>query len=72
MLIVQALNFDTFELNIYNSYGANLFTTTDPTIGWNGTYKERYVQEGTYVVTIFAVDVFGRVYNRNKNILLIK
>tara|TARA_Y100000991_G_scaffold212788_1_gene197471 strand:- start:5751 stop:8906 length:3156 start_codon:yes stop_codon:yes gene_type:complete len=67
-----ALNYDTFELNIYNSYGANLFTTTDPTIGWNGTYKERYVQEGTYVVTIFAVDVFGRVYNRNKNILLIK
>ena len=69
---VLALNYDTFELNIYNSYGANLFTTTDPTIGWNGTYKERYVQEGTYVVTIFAVDVFGRVYNRNKNILLIK
>tara|TARA_Y100001978_G_scaffold203506_1_gene230216 strand:- start:6619 stop:9774 length:3156 start_codon:yes stop_codon:yes gene_type:complete len=69
---VLALNYDKFELNIYNSYGANLFTTTDPTIGWNGTYKERYVQQGTYVVTIFAVDVFGRVYNRNKNILLIK
>ncbi len=69
---VLALNYDIFELNIYNSYGANLFTTTDPTIGWNGTYKERYVQEGTYVVTLFAVDVFGRVYNRNKNILLIK
>ena len=69
---VLALNYDIFELNIYNSYGTNLFTTTDPTIGWNGTYKERYVQEGTYVVTLFAVDVFGRVYNRNKNILLIK
>ena len=69
---VLALNYNTFELNIYNSYGTNLFSTTDPKIGWNGTYKGKYVQEGTYVVTIFAVDVFGRVYNRNKNILLIK
>ena len=68
---VQILNYDTFELNIYNSYGTKIFNTTDPKNGWNGTYKGRHVQEGTYVVTVFAVDVFGRVYNRNKNLLLI-
>ena len=57
--------------NIYNSYGTKIFNTTDAKNGWNGTYKGRHVQEGTYVVTVFAVDVFGRVYNRNKNLLLI-
>ena len=69
---VSALNYQTFELNIYNAYGTILFSTTDPEIAWDGTYKGRIVQEGVYVVTVFAIDIFGRVYNINKNILLIK
>lgn len=69
---VSVLNYETFSLNIFNAYGTNMFSTSDPSIGWDGTYEGRGVQEGTYVVTIFAVDVFGKVYNRNKNILLIK
>ena len=30
------------------------------------------VQEGVYVVTVFAVDVFGKVYKINKNLLIIQ
>ena len=37
---VLALNYNTFELNIYNSYGTNLFSTTDPKIGGMGHIKE--------------------------------
>jgi hypothetical protein len=59
-------------MNIHNYYGTKMFSTTDPLIGWDGTYKGRSVQEGTYVVSIFAIDVFGRVYKRNKNIILLK
>ena len=69
---VSVLNYETFELNIYNAYGTTLFSTTDPAIGWDGKYKGRSVQEGTYVVTVFAVDIFGKVYNINKNILIIQ
>ena len=68
---VSALNYQIFELNVYNSYGKLLFSTTDPNIGWDGTYKEKLVQMGSYVVKIFAVDIFGKVYNENKNILLL-
>ena len=68
---VSALNYQTFELNVYNSYGNLLFRTTDPNIGWDGTYNGRLVQIGSYVVKIFAVDIFGKVYNENKNILLL-
>jgi gliding motility-associated-like protein len=69
---VSALNYTDFEMNIHNYYGTKMFSTTDPLIGWDGTYKGRSVQEGTYVVSIFAIDVFGRVYKRNKNIILLK
>ena len=69
---VSVLNYEIFELNIYNAYGTTLFSTTDPAFGWDGKYKGRSVQEGTYVVTVFAVDIFGKVYNINKNILIIQ
>lgn len=69
---VSCLNYLEFELNIYNAYGNNLFNTTNPNEGWDGTFNGQAIQEGAYVVTIFAVDVFGRVYNRNKNIILLK
>ena len=72
MFKVSCLNYVDFELNIYNAYGNNLFNTTNPDEGWDGTYKGQTIQQGTYVVTIFAVDVFGRVYNRNKNLILLK
>ena len=69
---VSVLNYESFELNIYNAYGTNLFNTTDPAITWDGKYKGRSVQEGVFVVTVFAVDVFGKVYNINKNLLIIE
>ena len=69
---VSVLNYTEFEMSIHNYYGTKLFSTTDPSIGWDGTYKGRSVQEGTYVVSIFAIDVFGRVYKRNKNLILLK
>jgi len=69
---VSVLNYDIFELNIYNAYGTILFSTTDPAIGWDGNFKGRSVQEGTYTVTVFAVDIFGKVYNINKNLLILQ
>ena len=69
---VSVLNYETFDLNIYNTHGTTLFNTTDPAIAWDGKYKGRSVQEGVYTVTIFVVDVFGKVYNINKNLLIIE
>ena len=37
---VQILNYDTFELNIYNSYGTKIFNTTDPKMDGMGHTKE--------------------------------
>lgn len=72
IFLVSILNEVEFEINIYNSFGSKLFNTTDKTQGWDGTYKGRDIQEDTYIVTLFATDVFGRVYKKNKSFNLIR
>ena len=39
---------DNFEMRIYNRWGNQIFYTTNPNIGWDGTYNGEYVQEGSY------------------------
>lgn len=69
---VSILNEVEFEANIYNSFGAKLFSTTDKNQGWDGKYKGQVLQEDTYIITLFATDVFGRVYKKNKSFNLIR
>ena len=69
---VSVINHEIFEMKIYNSYGANLFSTKDNMKAWDGTYQGKMVQEGVYTLRVFVVDVFGRVYNRTKNIILVR
>ncbi len=42
--------FDPFDysLLIFNRWGQIIFESHDATIGWDGTYKGKYVQDGTY------------------------
>jgi hypothetical protein len=49
-----------------------LFSTTDKNKSWDGTYKGNDVQMGSYVVSIYAKDVFERVYHKNKTITLLR
>lgn len=37
-----------FQLNIYNRYGEKVFGSTNPTAGWNGEYKGKPSDVGTY------------------------
>jgi gliding motility-associated-like protein len=69
---ISILNEAEFEVKIYNSFGERLFSTTDKTQGWDGKYKGKDLQEDTYIVTLFATDVFGRVYKKNKSFNLIR
>jgi gliding motility-associated-like protein len=42
--------FDPFDFNlqIYNRWGEVVFESNDPTVGWDGTYHGRVIQDGTY------------------------
>jgi gliding motility-associated-like protein len=36
------------DMKIYNRTGSLVFETDDPEIGWDGTYKDKYVSPGVY------------------------
>ena len=46
--ILLPLGITDFELHIYNRFGNRVFTTTDPTDCWDGNYKGRLCDVGTY------------------------
>ena len=69
---VSVLNHRFFEISIYNSLSELLFSSNNVNNGWDGTYKGNGVQDGTYVVNVYATDLFGKVYKQIKQIHLIR
>lgn len=69
---VSILNHRIFEISIYNRFSELLFSSDDVNKGWDGTYKGREVLDGTYVVKLYATDLFGKVYKQTKQIHLIR
>lgn len=49
---VKGQNIEEFEMNIYNRWGQLIFTTFDINVGWDGTYNEKIVKDGTYVYSV--------------------
>lgn len=43
------INFEEYELAVYNRWGEKIYESTDASIGWDGRYKGVAVQEGVYV-----------------------
>ncbi len=49
---VSTININVFEIWIYNRWGELVFTATNPRFNWNGMYKDKMCQDGTYVYKI--------------------
>lgn len=61
-----------FNLNIYSRYGQRVFNSVNPTVGWDGTFRGRLADIGTY---FFDVSFIGgtkgkRVYKKGDITLL--
>lgn len=41
-----------FNMKIFNRWGEVIYITNDDTVGWDGTYKGKLVQDGVYTWTI--------------------
>jgi gliding motility-associated-like protein len=61
------------SFKIYNRWGEIIFSTTDITKGWDGTYKRIQQQPGayTYVIVIESIST-GRKTTRSGNVQLIR
>lgn len=56
---------------IYNRFGELVFSTADPSIGWDGKIKGKMQSTGTFVWTAEAIDYRGNLIQRNGTTILI-
>jgi gliding motility-associated-like protein len=61
-----------FEMKVFNRWGELLFTSNDPSLGWDGTARGNLMPEGTYVFVAKITDLAGRTFERTGSILLLK
>lgn len=62
----------SYEMKIFNRSGALLFTSRDIKIGWNGYYKGRLCDMGTYVYVIKCENMDGYSFGEDGVINLIR
>ena len=62
----------TFRLNIFNRWGQMVFTTIDPTQGWNGTFEGVPEEMGTYIYVLQVLFDNGVTRTSQGNITLIR
>lgn len=48
-VLTSGIDLTSYQLEIYDRWGELIFETTDTNNGWDGTYKEKLCQDGTYV-----------------------
>lgn len=64
--------FSNFRLEIYNRYGQNIYTSTDPAKGWDGTFKNEAQPAGAYIYKC-SYNLAGEIYEyKNGTILLLR
>ena len=49
-----------YNMKISNRWGELLFESNDPDFHWDGTYRGKQVQAGTYVYEFFILDIYER------------
>lgn len=60
------------EFSIYNRWGERVFFTDDQTICWDGTFKGKKVNSGTFVYKIYARIYDGSTFTENGNITVVE
>jgi len=61
----------SYECHIYNRWGKELFSSTDPSQGWDGRQGGKYVHAGVYFYVIKAMGADGRRYEKAGDINII-
>lgn len=51
--------FDSYSMYIYDRWGELIFESNDPEYHWDGSYKGRQVQHGTYPYRFYIIDWQG-------------
>ena len=72
ILYVRGLTLISVDFAIYDRWGERIFATKDPSIGWDGTYKDKPCQPGVYVYYLTATCIGGAEYVKKGNVTLMR
>jgi gliding motility-associated-like protein len=61
----EGIDFSQYTMEIFDRWGEKLFSTSNAERGWDGTYKGKPVQNGTYVWKIIAKEDYGTIIHDN-------
>ncbi len=64
--------FKNYELHIYNRWGEEIFSTTNPSEYWDGKYKNKNVEPGVYAVVARYKNIINEEKIYKGNITLIR
>ncbi len=64
--------FKKVDFAVFNRWGVKIFHTTVPGEGWDGTYKGVEQPVGSYVWTIEAETIDGKLYKKTGEVILIR
>lgn len=61
-----------FKITIFNRWGVKLYESNDPSKGWDGKYKGKYVNTGVYYYVIYARGADGVKHTRKGDINILR
>lgn len=61
-----------FEMHIFDRWGQEMFSTTDPNHGWDGRYDGKLMEDGLYIYTIRMIGIDTKVRIYKGNLLLLR
>ena len=68
-----AVGLKTYDFRIYNRWGQEIFSTSDPNIGWDGTFKSgNKANSGAYSWRIFAKGQNDRLISKTGVVVLMR
>lgn len=62
----------SFKCSIFDRYGVLMTSFDDPSMGWDGKYKGKFVKPGVYYYIIEATGVDGKKYKKKGDINIVK
>jgi gliding motility-associated-like protein len=61
----------SFKMQLFNRWGTVVYTSANPNMGWDGTYKGARQPEGNYIWVITLTDLDGNQSSYRGNVILI-
>jgi gliding motility-associated-like protein len=72
IFFVRGYGIKTLHIVIYDRWGEKVWENTDPTIGWDGTFRGQALENAVFVYQVEAEMNSGTIYNEKGNLTLLR